>query len=179
MQCVEERSGSAVDARQLLSALDAFKKGDFSVRLSANGGMAGKVAEAFNEVVELNERLVGELERISQVVGKAGRLNQRATLGRRRRIRFLGACHYLRKHAHQQSGPPDGRDVPRDRCRGERRPLANDGAGNQQAAAARRVFANREDGEPHGEPARVVRFRSNACGPRSGHRRQTRRPGAE
>jgi hypothetical protein len=59
MQCVEERSGSAVDARQLLSALDAFKKGDFSVRLSANGGVAGKVAEAFNEVVELNECLVG------------------------------------------------------------------------------------------------------------------------
>ena len=81
MQCVEERSGSAVDARQLLSALDAFKKGDFSVRLSESGGVAGKVAEAFNEVVELNERLVGELERISQVVGKAGRLNQRATLG--------------------------------------------------------------------------------------------------
>jgi methyl-accepting chemotaxis protein len=81
MQCVEERSGSAVDARQLLSALDAFKKGDFSVRLTESAGVAGKVAEAFNEVVELNERLVGELERISQVVGKAGRLNQRATLG--------------------------------------------------------------------------------------------------
>ena len=48
--------------------------------------MAGKVAEAFNEVVELNERLVGELERISQVVGKAGRLTQRATTRRRRRV---------------------------------------------------------------------------------------------
>ena len=62
------------------------KKAIFPFGYSESGGVAGKVAEAFNEVVELNERLVGELERISQVVGKAGRLNQRATLGRRRAV---------------------------------------------------------------------------------------------
>jgi len=82
MQLVEERAETSLDPNLLLDALDAFKKGDFSVRLDFGvNGMSGKVAEAFNEVIELNERLVGELERISQVVGKAGRLNQRATLG--------------------------------------------------------------------------------------------------
>jgi HAMP domain-containing protein/signal transduction histidine kinase/DNA-binding response OmpR family regulator len=82
MQLLEERAESTIDSRQLLTALNAFKKGDFSVRLDFGAnGMAGKVANAFNEVVELNEQLVGELERISQVVGKAGRLNQRASLG--------------------------------------------------------------------------------------------------
>ena len=82
MQLIDERAETAIDPSLLLDALDAFKKGDFSVRLDFGmNGMAGKVAEAFNEVLELNERLVGELERISQVVGKAGRLNQRATLG--------------------------------------------------------------------------------------------------
>ncbi len=82
MQMLEEPMEVALDPRQFLSALNAFKKGDFSVRLDTDaGGSAGKVAAAFNEVVELNQQLIGELERISQVVGKAGRLNQRATLG--------------------------------------------------------------------------------------------------
>ena len=39
------------------------------------------MADAFNDVLDRNEQLVGELERISQVVGKAGRLTQRASLG--------------------------------------------------------------------------------------------------
>ncbi len=82
MQLLEESTETALDPKQLLTALYAFKKGDFSVRLDTDaGGSAGKVAAAFNEVLELNEQLVGELDRISQVVGKAGRLNQRATLG--------------------------------------------------------------------------------------------------
>ena len=41
-------------------------------------GVAGKVADAFNEVVELNERMAGELARLSRVVGKEGKLSQRA-----------------------------------------------------------------------------------------------------
>ena len=40
--------------------------------------MAGKVADTFNEVIELNERMADELERISRVVGKEGKINQRA-----------------------------------------------------------------------------------------------------
>src|SRR5262249_8042493 len=82
MQMFEERTDTVLDSRQLLAALNAFKKGDFSVRLDlGENGVGRKVADAFNEVLELNEQLVGELERISQVVGKAGRLNQRASLG--------------------------------------------------------------------------------------------------
>src|SRR5215510_409658 len=82
MQMIDERTETYLDSRQLLQALNAFKKGDFSVRLDFGGdGLSARVADAFNEVLELNDRLVGELERISQVVGKAGRLTQRATLG--------------------------------------------------------------------------------------------------
>ena len=43
--------------------------------------MAGKIADAFNEVVERNERMASELERLSQAVGKQGRIQQRASLG--------------------------------------------------------------------------------------------------
>src|SRR5437660_9220238 len=44
-------------------------------------GMHGKVADTFNQVVELNERMARELERLSQVVGKEGKLSQRGSLG--------------------------------------------------------------------------------------------------
>lgn len=71
-----------VDTRQLLKALRLLSKGDFSVRLPLDQtGLAGELAEAFNNAVELNERLTKELERISTVVGKEGRITQRASLG--------------------------------------------------------------------------------------------------
>src|SRR5437660_7990198 len=71
-----------LDTTTLLNALTALKKGDFTARLPAEWtGVAGKVADTFNEVIELNDRMARELERLSRVVGKEGRLAQRATLG--------------------------------------------------------------------------------------------------
>src|SRR5688572_25414956 len=66
----------------LLSALTALKKGQPGVRLPVEWtGVAGKVADAFNEVVELNERMASELNRLGRVVGKEGKLSKRAELG--------------------------------------------------------------------------------------------------
>src|SRR5437016_5148376 len=75
-------SPDALDSRQLLKVLRAVKKGDFSVRLPHDQtGVAGDIAEAFNDVVELNEKITAELERLSTVVGKEGKIAQRASLG--------------------------------------------------------------------------------------------------
>src|SRR5689334_20812503 len=66
----------------LLVALTALKKGQSGVRLPVDWeGVAGKVADAFNEVVELNERMANELARLRRVVGKEGKLSQRLALG--------------------------------------------------------------------------------------------------
>ena len=71
-----------IDIKKLLTALTALKKGDFSVRLPLDwNGTAGKIADAFNDVVERNERMANELERISLVVGKEGKISQRASIG--------------------------------------------------------------------------------------------------
>src|SRR5437764_14425867 len=43
--------------------------------------MAGKVADTFNEVIRINQSLTQELARIGRVVGKEGRIRQRASLG--------------------------------------------------------------------------------------------------
>src|SRR5579884_1770336 len=69
-----------IDANQVLAALTAFKKGDFSVRLPVNQvGLAGKIVDTLNDIFELNENLARELARISSAVGKEGKISQRAT----------------------------------------------------------------------------------------------------
>jgi HAMP domain-containing protein len=83
MQVGQNASSNEVfDTVRLLHALDALEKGDFSVRLPLEWtGVAGKVADTFNRVVILNQRMVNELERVSRVVGKEGKLSQRANMG--------------------------------------------------------------------------------------------------
>src|SRR5256885_11641300 len=72
----------SIDASALLTALSALKKGDFSARLPVEWtGVAGKVADTFNDVIELNERMARELARLGRVVGKEGKIAQRASLG--------------------------------------------------------------------------------------------------
>ncbi len=63
------KSADAVDAQQLLRALRLMRKGDFTHRLPLDQtGVNGELARAFNEVIELNERLTNEFARISQSV---------------------------------------------------------------------------------------------------------------
>ncbi len=74
-------NGDGVDSRQLLTGLVAFKRGDFSARLPDDWtGVAGKIADTFNDVIRSNEQMTQELERIVHVVGKEGRITQRASL---------------------------------------------------------------------------------------------------
>ena len=44
-------------------------------------GLAGKVADGFNDVIIANQALEAELARVSRVVGKQGELSQRVALG--------------------------------------------------------------------------------------------------
>jgi len=66
---------------QLLSALVAFRNGDFSVRMPSNRtGVDGKIADAFNEIALVSERRAREAARVSNAVGREGRLKQRMTV---------------------------------------------------------------------------------------------------
>ncbi|MBB3194867.1 HAMP domain-containing protein [Roseateles terrae] len=65
----------------MLLALHALRRGESDIRLPFHWtGVAGKLADAFNEVVEQNASMAAELARLRQVVGKEGRLKQRAAL---------------------------------------------------------------------------------------------------
>src|SRR5437870_2481566 len=77
-----QTNGREFDTTQLLAALMAFKRGDFSARLPEDWtGVPGKIADTFNTVIETNERLTRELGRIGRVVGKEGRITQRVSIG--------------------------------------------------------------------------------------------------
>ena len=71
-----------LDTTLFLSTLVAVKNGDFSARLPVEWtGVNGKIADALNDIIEMNAKMARELERVSKVVGKDGRLTQRASLG--------------------------------------------------------------------------------------------------
>src|SRR5437867_4988174 len=79
---IEKFSGTeAIDTKELFRVLNSFRKGDFTVRLpEERTGVVGKIYDALNEVIEYSERLANELTRVSEVVGKAGKLTHRAAL---------------------------------------------------------------------------------------------------
>ena len=82
MDVIEREIVTDKEVKLLLSALTALKKGDSSVRLPLEWtGLRGKLAETFNDVIELNESLAEELTRLRQTVGKEGKLKERASLG--------------------------------------------------------------------------------------------------
>ena len=81
------QNGSADDEFLLdvLQALEALGRGDFTVRMSTrtNGranGRAGQLAKAFNRVADLNGRLSKDLGRVGRVVGREGRMTERLAL---------------------------------------------------------------------------------------------------
>src|SRR6202035_224606 len=73
---------ASFDKRRLLAVLSSFRRGDFTARLPETWtGVEGKIADTFNEVVDINQRMAAELERLSRVVGKEGKIGQRGSLG--------------------------------------------------------------------------------------------------
>jgi HAMP domain-containing protein/CheY-like chemotaxis protein/signal transduction histidine kinase len=63
----------------LLASLQTMRDGDFSVRLPGSWtGVAGKLADTFNEIVTANQQIANDLKRVGKVVGKEGRTRERA-----------------------------------------------------------------------------------------------------
>ena len=70
-----------LDRGELLKALRQFKRGDFSVRMPLNlTGVDGEIAQAFNDVVELEEAKAAEFARVAELVGKEGQFGHRMSL---------------------------------------------------------------------------------------------------
>ena len=69
---------ASADFTAILASLQTMRDGDFSVRLPGSWtGIAGKIADTFNEIVAANQQMAQELKRVGQVVGKEGRTRER------------------------------------------------------------------------------------------------------
>ena len=69
------------ESNALLKTLIAFRNGNFNVRMPVDRtGIEGKIADALNDVIELNQKMASELDRISRSVGKEGKIAQRASI---------------------------------------------------------------------------------------------------
>jgi len=72
-------TNSVFDPLVLLRTFDAVRNGNFQVRLPTEWtGLHGRIADAFNQIVDANQTMAEDLDRISRVVGKEGKINQRA-----------------------------------------------------------------------------------------------------
>ncbi|RYG23351.1 HAMP domain-containing protein, partial [bacterium] len=67
--------------RPLLEALESVRDGDFAVRLpERKNGVLSQIYKAFNQVVDLKQRQAEEVVRVGRLVGREGRMTERATL---------------------------------------------------------------------------------------------------
>jgi methyl-accepting chemotaxis protein len=70
-----------LDAKLLLNTLMALKKGDFTARMPSDlTGISGKIADTLNDIIETKEKMVRAVTDVSRVVGREGRLTQRASV---------------------------------------------------------------------------------------------------
>ncbi|MFI1579457.1 HAMP domain-containing protein [Embleya sp. NPDC020630] len=70
------------DLRRLLAALTGVRDGNFRKRLTVSGdGIMSEIAVVFNDMVERNQHLSGELARVRRVVGREGKLTERLDPG--------------------------------------------------------------------------------------------------
>ncbi|TGJ98417.1 response regulator [Leptospira langatensis] len=68
----------SLNPKQLLEVLTALKRGDLSKRMPVDQtGIAGKIADLLNDIIDQNDRMVKEFERISNEVGQEGKISQR------------------------------------------------------------------------------------------------------
>ena len=169
-------SGRNEEMNSLLAALSGLLKGDASVRLPLHwSGVSGKVADAFNDVVEQNADMADELARLRQVVGKEGKLKQRASLREARgfwgeSIDCINSLIDDLVHPTSEVARVIGAVAQGDLSQ-------EHGARGRRPAARGRVPAHRQDHQQDGRPARQLLGRGDARGARGRHRRQARRPG--
>ena len=72
----------ALDQPLLLGTLARVRSGDLSARMPVEWtGLPGKIADALNDILAANENLSAEVARVTQAVGKEGKLSQRVAVG--------------------------------------------------------------------------------------------------
>jgi HAMP domain-containing protein/signal transduction histidine kinase/CheY-like chemotaxis protein len=71
----------SLDSRELLRLLAEVRNGNFTVRMPIDKlGISGKICDTLNDIISLNERLMLELTKAGNTIGKQGKLTHRIEL---------------------------------------------------------------------------------------------------
>jgi HAMP domain-containing protein/CheY-like chemotaxis protein/signal transduction histidine kinase len=74
----KSKASEELDLNVILTSLQSMRDGDFTVRLPGTWvGLAGKIADTFNDIVAANQHMAQELKRVGHVVGKQGVTRER------------------------------------------------------------------------------------------------------
>ena len=158
--------------RNIAEVATAIASGDLSRKITVDvRGEILQLKETLNTMVDQLNRFAGEVTRVAREVGTEGRLGGQANVpgvaGTWKDLDRLGEL-----HGRQPDRPGAKHRRSHDGC-GPRRLVAQD-HGRREGRNSRTEEHHQHDGGS----AQRVRRRSDARGPRSGNRRQTRRPGA-
>jgi HAMP domain-containing protein/signal transduction histidine kinase/CheY-like chemotaxis protein len=76
-----KKNGEEVTDHELYNTLLNVRNGNFAVRLPVDQvGIKGKICDALNEIIEMNEKMVFEFEKVGNSIGKQGKLTQRVEI---------------------------------------------------------------------------------------------------
>jgi len=79
-ETAQQLSGD-LNTLELLRVLTEVKNGNFSVRMPIDQvGITGKIFDALNDVITMNERMMEEFTNAGNTIGKQGKLSQRIEL---------------------------------------------------------------------------------------------------
>ena len=158
--------------RNIAEVTTAVARGDLSRKITVD--VKGEILELKNTINTMVDQLnafAGEVTRVAREVGTEGKLGGQAQVpGVAGTWKDLDRQREL--HGQQPDGPGAKHRRSGDGC-GPRRLVAQDHGGREG-----RNSGTERHHQHDGRPAAVVRFGSDARGPRSGHGRQAGRPGA-
>ncbi len=81
MATPQQTPSGEINLKQLLTVLDAYRKGDFSTRMPNDlVGLPGKVADTLNDIIDRGVETTTEFGRVAQLVHKQGKLDERIKL---------------------------------------------------------------------------------------------------
>ena len=158
--------------RNIAEVATAIANGDLSKKITVDvRGEILQLKETLNTMVEQLRSFAAEVTRVAREVGSEGRLGGQANVPG-----VAGTWKDLTDSVNAMAGNLTGAGAQHrrgDHGRGARRLVAQDHGGREG-----RNSGAEEHHQHHGGPAQRLRRRSDPRGARSGHRRQTGRPGA-
>jgi HAMP domain-containing protein len=83
-ESAKSQANKQAELARLLRTMKSVRQGDFSTRFLLHeneGGLVNEIGEVLNDIIEMNDLMATEIERVSKIVGREGKMEERASIG--------------------------------------------------------------------------------------------------